>query len=42
MNFNDKYQQIKIISTGIFGMLLEVIEKNNEKNHYALKFMKNS
>ena len=39
MNFNDKYQQIKIIKQGGFGMLFEVSEKNNAKEHYALKMM---
>ena len=40
MNFNDKYQQIKIINYSNFSLLLEVKEKNNEENHYALKIMK--
>ena len=39
MNFNDKYQQIKIIKSGSFGMLFKVKEKNNNKEHYALKIM---
>ena len=39
MNFNGKYQPIKIIKSGAFGMLFEVSEKNNEKEHYALKMM---
>ena len=40
MNFNDKYIQFKIINYGMFGMLFNVTEKNNDKNHYALKMMK--
>ena len=39
MNFNGKYQQIKIIKTGASGMLIEVSEKNNTKEHFALKMM---
>ena len=39
MNFKDKYQQIKIIKHGGFGMLFEVSEKNNDKEHFALKMM---
>ena len=39
MNFNGKYQQIKIIKPGAFGMLFEVSEKNNAKEHFALKMM---
>ena len=39
MNFKDKYQQIKIIKSGTFGILFEVSEANNEKEHYALKMM---
>ena len=39
MNFNDKYIQFKIISYGTFGMLFDVKQKNNDKNHYALKMM---
>ena len=40
MNFKGKYQQIKIIKPGAFGMLFEVSEKNNDKEHFALKMMK--
>ena len=40
MNFNGKYQQIKIIDSGGFGKLFEVSEKNNEKEHFALKMMR--
>ena len=40
MNFNDKYIQFKIINNGVFGMLFDVTEKNNDKNHYALKMMR--
>ena len=39
MNFKGKYQQIKIIKPGAFGMLFEVSEKNNTKEHFALKMM---
>ena len=39
MNFNGKYQPIKIIKSGAFGMLFEVSEINNEKRHFALKMM---
>ena len=38
MIFNDKYQQMKIINSGGFGMVFEVKEKNNDI-HYALKIM---
>ena len=40
MNFKDKYQQIKIINYSNFGILFDVTEKNNDKNHYALKMMR--
>ena len=40
MNFNGKYQPINIINSGAFGILFEVSEINNEKEHYALKMMK--
>ena len=37
MDFKDKYQKVKIIRTSGFGILIEVKEKNNDKNHYAIK-----
>ena len=40
MNFNGKYQPINIINSGSFGMLFEVSEINNEKEHFALKMMR--
>ena len=40
MNFKGKYQKIKIINSGAFGILFEVSEINNDKEHYALKMMK--
>ena len=40
MNFKDKYQQIKIIKSGAYGILFEVSEINNDKEHFALKMMK--
>ena len=40
MNFKGKYQKIKIINSGAFGILFEVSEINNVKEHYALKMMK--
>ena len=40
MNFKDKYIQFDIINYGTFGMLFNVTEKNNYKNHYALKMMR--
>ena len=40
MNFKDKYIQFDIINYGTFGMLFNVTEKNNDKNHYALKMMR--
>ena len=42
MNYNDKYQQIKILNINNFSLLIEVKEKNDEKNHYALKIIKNN
>ena len=41
MIFGDKYQYVKILSYGVWGVIYEVKEKLNEQNHYALKFMKN-
>ena len=41
MNFNEKYLYIKIINSGTFGTIFEVKDKNNDKNLYALKLMKN-
>ncbi len=40
MNFIDKYQQVRIINSGAFGILFEVKEKSNDEKHYALKMMK--
>jgi serine/threonine protein kinase len=40
MNFKGKYQKIKIINSGAFGILFEVSEINNDKEHFALKMMK--
>ena len=40
MTFNDKYQQVKILNSGTFGTLIEVKDKINNKNHYALKLIK--
>ena len=40
MNFKGKYQKIKKIKSGAFGMLFEVSEINNDKEHFALKMMK--
>ena len=34
------YQQIKIINSGAYGILFEVSEINNDKEHFALKMMK--
>jgi len=42
MNYNDKSQQIKNINISNFGLIIEVIDKNNEKNYFALKIMKNN
>ena len=42
MNFKGKYQQIKILRSSTFGILFEVKEKNNDKNHYALKALDKS
>ena len=42
MNFNDKYQQVKILNNNNFSLLIEVKEKNEENNHYALKLIKNN
>ena len=39
MNFKGKYQQINVINSGAFGMLFEVSEINNSKEHFALKMM---
>ena len=39
MNFKGKYQQINVINSGAFGMLFEVSEINNDKEHFALKMM---
>ena len=41
MIFGDKYQYVKIISHGKWGIIYEVKDKLNEQNHYALKFMEN-
>ena len=42
MNFKGKYQQIKILRSSTFGILFEVKEKNNDKNHYAIKALDKS
>ena len=39
MNFKGKYQQIKIIKPGAYGILFEVSDINNYKEHFALKMM---
>ena len=39
MKFKGKYQKIKKIKSGAYGMLFEVSEINNEKEHFALKMM---
>ena len=41
MIFGDKYQYVKIIAHGLWGIIYEVKDKLNEQNHYALKFMTN-
>ena len=40
MNFNEKYEQIKILYQGFISMLIEVKQKFNDKRHYALKLVK--
>ena len=40
MIFNDKYKLVKLINYGSFGILYEVIEKDKDNKHYALKLMK--
>ena len=40
MNFNGKYQPINVINSGAFGILFEVSDIKNDKEHYALKMMK--
>ena len=40
MNFINKYQQVRIIKSGAFGILFEVKEISNDEKHYALKMMK--
>ena len=40
MNFKGKYQQIKIINSGAYGILFEVSEINNDKEHFVLKMIK--
>ena len=40
MNFNGKYQPINVINSGAFGILFEVSDIKNVKEHYALKMMK--
>ena len=37
MNFKNKYQKVKIISASSFGIIFEVKEENNDKNHYVIK-----
>ena len=40
MNFKGKYQQIKIINSGAYGILFEVSEINNDKEHFVLNMIK--